>query len=422
MVPSGGLKALEAFHASLLPRTLENALRTRFYRERWGVYDATEIRALSDLPFAHRQEIVESGPDAQVQTGEILEERFTGGTTGAPFPVVIGRNEQAVLKIFYEEVFASNNPPKLKRAARFQNIHVTFDRFIPVPIRFHTLSYESNGTFEYFLRRVLDVHAEEGVEDICTILCGVQPALRAVTDYVAAKTDPDFENPIEIIYTYGHYLAPTTRKALEQFWGATVVDRYGMSEAIGGATESASGWYYFDPVSIPEVVDPITLKPIAEGVGALVVTTLYPFQQSQPLVRYWTGDLVRVTHGDVVYPGRLAIRPLGRLDQGIVSPATGQYLLTPDQIFDVLEEQPAISRKAAFLDTRQVLNPELVGYPIFRIRPAPGVGGTAAVEIALSDSASRAEACSTIRAMLLATPELKEATAARMIDFVVEPG
>ena len=46
---------------------------------------------------------------------------------------------------------------------------------------------------------------------------------------------------------------------------------------------------------LPEIVDPESGEPLAEGEeGVLVITTLT--KQALPLVRYWTGDVCSLSH------------------------------------------------------------------------------------------------------------------------------
>jgi phenylacetate-coenzyme A ligase PaaK-like adenylate-forming protein len=62
---------------------------------------------------------------------------------------------------------------------------------------------------------------------------------------------------------------------------------------MGGAYQCESGNYHFDICSYLEIVDFENLAPVKVGEeGTLLLTTLHPFQQATPLIRYSTGDLV----------------------------------------------------------------------------------------------------------------------------------
>jgi phenylacetate-CoA ligase len=77
--------------------------------------------------------------------------------------------------------------------------------------------------------------------------------------------------------------------------GVRAVNVYGLSEVIGPGVscecgEERSGLHVNEDHFLPEVVDPESGEPVAEGEqGVLVFTTLK--KEALPLVRYWTGDV-----------------------------------------------------------------------------------------------------------------------------------
>src|SRR5262249_52436588 len=136
-----------------------------------------------------------------------------------------------------------------------------------------------------------------------------------------------FSSNLEIIISCASYLTPQWRASHERTWKCAVIDRFGLSEIFGGATQNlACGWWHFDPVVIPEVIGHRSGTVIKEGRGLLILTGLFPFQEAQPMVRYSTGDLVDVTHTRSSRPGQLAIRPLGRAHCGVPFPEGDDWL------------------------------------------------------------------------------------------------
>jgi phenylacetate-CoA ligase len=88
------------------------------------------------------------------------------------------------------------------------------------------------------------------------------------------------------------------RRALERVWGCPAYDVYGLSEIIGpgvaGECEAREGLHVADDHFLPEIVDPVTGAPRAEGEeGELVVTTLT--KRALPMLRYRTGDITALT-------------------------------------------------------------------------------------------------------------------------------
>lgn len=88
------------------------------------------------------------------------------------------------------------------------------------------------------------------------------------------------------------------RAALERAWGCPAYDIYGLSEIIGpgvaGECEARDGLHVMDDHFLPEIVDPRSGEPCAEGTqGELVITTLT--KRALPMIRYRTGDITALT-------------------------------------------------------------------------------------------------------------------------------
>jgi phenylacetate-CoA ligase len=116
---------------------------------------------------------------------------------------------------------------------------------------------------------------------------------------------------------------PATRARIEAAWGARVFDHTGMTEVGPLAAECVAGpgsLHVLETEFIVEVIDPTTGRPVNEGVeGELVVTNLG--RVGSPVVRYRTGDLVKIDRGPCPCGrpwARLAGGVLGRVDDMIV--------------------------------------------------------------------------------------------------------
>ncbi len=111
---------------------------------------------------------------------------------------------------------------------------------------------------------------------------------------------------------------PSTRRRLEQTWGAQLHDVYGCTEAVpGGWAFTCEEGLNSDPVSthvqedlqIWETVDPKTLEPVAEGApGLTVVTNLN--SEGSPQLRFLIGDFTILDRGRCVC-GRTLARARG---------------------------------------------------------------------------------------------------------------
>ncbi len=92
----------------------------------------------------------------------------------------------------------------------------------------------------------------------------------------------------------------TMRQRIETETGIRAFDIYGLSEIIGPgvATECPyhTGLHVFEDHFYPEVIDPVTEQPVAEGEeGELVLTTLT--KTAMPMIRYRTRDITALLAG-----------------------------------------------------------------------------------------------------------------------------
>jgi hypothetical protein len=168
---------------------------------------------------------------------------------------------------------------------------------------------------------------------------------------------------VRTVVLYGGHVTPTRKRLLSRLWQASVRDNYSLTEVFGGATECGIGGpWVFDPHLVAEVVHPRTFEPVDDGVGVLLLTTLYPFVQQMPLVRYCTNDLVEVvaTGQD---DGAPVVRYVGRVPRSILdaSGARVEPLLLSGHLYEILEAYPDIAVSPRFPDLCDGPGLELTG-------------------------------------------------------------
>lgn len=136
--------------------------------------------------------------------------------------------------------------------------------------------------------------------------------------------DPKKDLAIKRIFVAGEPggSIPETRQRIEELWGASVYDYYGLSDIFGscaGMCEEKHGLHWAEDHILVEVLDPETGAPVAEGErGELVLTTLK--KRARPMIRFRTGDIVSFT-SEPCACGRTAQRMLGthgRLDDMLI--------------------------------------------------------------------------------------------------------
>jgi phenylacetate-CoA ligase len=128
------------------------------------------------------------------------------------------------------------------------------------------------------------------------------------------------------------------RKEIEAKLGIKAIDIYGLSEIVGPGVscecEEQCGMHINEDHFLPEIIDPDTLGPVAEGeIGELVFTTIT--KEGIPLIRYRTRDLTRLIY-DRCNCGRTLVRMVkckGRSDDMLIIRGVNVF---PSQIETVL--------------------------------------------------------------------------------------
>jgi phenylacetate-CoA ligase len=127
-----------------------------------------------------------------------------------------------------------------------------------------------------------------------------------------------------------------TRQRIEAAWGARVFDHTGMTEIGAMSFECAArpgeGVHIIESEFIAEVIDPRSADPVDEGaVGELVLTNLG--RLGSPLIRYRTGDQVRLTRGRCDCG-----RSFARLEGGILGRVDDMFTIRGNNVFPTAVE------------------------------------------------------------------------------------
>ena len=155
---------------------------------------------------------------------------------------------------------------------------------------------------------------------------------------------------------------PATRQAIEDAFGCYVVDQGSMAEMTpwmtnGGCRHLQRGMHLWQDIVYTQLVDPETREPVAMGGEGVPVYT-HLERESQPMIRYWSGDIAR---------WELLDCPCGRtyptLTQGIYGRADDMLIIRgqnvfPSRIEDVLraldefggEFRLVVERERGYLD------------------------------------------------------------------------
>ena len=155
---------------------------------------------------------------------------------------------------------------------------------------------------------------------------------------------------------------PATRQAIEDAFGCYVVDQGSMAEMTpwmtnGGCRHLPQGMHLWQDIVYTQLVDPETQAPTPlGGEGVPVYTHLE--RDSQPMIRYWSGDIARWEQLDCscgrTYP-TLSLGIYGRADDMLI--IRGQNVF-PSRVEDALrgldefggEFRMVVERERGYLD------------------------------------------------------------------------
>ncbi|HKK36429.1 MAG TPA: phenylacetate--CoA ligase PaaK [Paracoccaceae bacterium] len=160
------------------------------------------------------------------------------------------------------------------------------------------------------------------IEDFRPTTIMVTPSyfLSILDEYRARGIDPR-ESPLEVGIFGAEPWTDAMRREMEQAFDMHAVDIYGLSEVMGPGVanecvETKDGLHVWEDCFYPEIVDPETGAPVADGeVGELVFTTLT--KEAMPVIRYRTRDLTRLLPGTARSMRRME-KVTGRSDDMII--------------------------------------------------------------------------------------------------------
>ncbi|AFV77434.1 phenylacetate--CoA ligase [Thermus oshimai] len=343
-------KDLEALQLARLRSQVERLYReSPFFQEKWAGLKKVEVRHLEDLaqfPVVTKAELREEqrlhpplGRYVLAPPERWGEYHPSSGTTGFPVGTVWSQGDvERIAQVTARTLFAFGLRPgdillngfsyglwvaglAVHHAARALGLFVLpvgagqTERHLELMARFRPKALTATPSFGLYLAEAL---RERGMESPLRI--------------GAFGGEAGTENP-------------ATRRRLEEALGLKAYDYYGLAEmgpTFAGECEAQAGLHFAEDHYLVEVVDPETKEPLPEGeLGVLVLTHLT--REATPLVRYYTGDLARITK-EPCPCGRTHLRALGgilgRADDLVVYRGAKFY---PSQVEEVVRRFPELS-------------------------------------------------------------------------------
>jgi phenylacetate-coenzyme A ligase PaaK-like adenylate-forming protein len=299
----------DAWYTVLLHQTLAYAeTAVEHYRQKFGreCPRAEAFDKLSDLgqfPILTKGEVVENLPSFLSDQAEGQTVHCTSGTTARRLHVYGNYDEERAT-----ELLRQLRSPHAKE-------EMLPLRIIPGPRRLFSPTYPGLGNpglvigyssnqdnhqwFDYtdYLAEVLNSSYWFGGKAERIGIVHITPPwmLEFITRKLVDRGIDPSEFGLEVIAVSGGFTTSRTRKIVEEIWKSEYTSSYSCSEVSAGeALEYCQfpGVFRPGPTFYCEIVDPESYEPVDYGEhGLVLLTSLYPFQQVMPFIRYNTGDI-----------------------------------------------------------------------------------------------------------------------------------
>jgi phenylacetate-CoA ligase len=326
--------------------------RVPFYRERLAGVVVDSLEDLPTLPFTRKTDLRDHYPFGlfAAPMRDVVRVHASSGTTGKP--TVVGYTAADV------DVFARVNARCLAMAGGGPEmilhnaygyglftgglgLHYGGERLgmAVVPV--------SGGMTERQVLLIQDLRPD-------LICCTPSYALTLAQEFAARGVPPE-EISLNFACLGAEPWTEAVRAEVDAGLGIRSTNIYGLSEVIGPGVsneclEERSGSHVNEDHFYPEIVDPESGEPVADGEeGVLVFTTLT--KEALPLIRYWTGDICSLSSEPCSCGRTLRRMSLikGRTDDMLIIRGVNIY---PSQIEAVIPRVPGLTTNYRLVVTR----------------------------------------------------------------------
>jgi phenylacetate-coenzyme A ligase PaaK-like adenylate-forming protein len=357
--------------AELAVETLEYARANVPYYERLlaelGVAPSS-VRTIDDLrqfPILRKADVVVGQEAFLSRSAKIVSYHCTSGTSGRRLPFPVAEEELQAMAEFDALRAAGTGraarrpfvlrvglPSRRISGANHNGSAVVFGTVLNLDAADHRLPFDYVDHIMQWLLEPLP--SQEGPRSVEVLWTTPPWLIRTITETLLARSVDLRATAVRSIVSSGGVVTNAMAEYVRDRWDAVLGATYSMTEIVGAHSRCLdSGWYHFDIFSVVEFVHPVTELPVAPGEeGVAVITSLYPFQQAQPMLRYWSGDVFTVREGECTcgfsgisgfFRGRLS----ECIDVSAVIPAGfGPAIIGPADVLEVLHLFPELPQFA----------------------------------------------------------------------------
>jgi phenylacetate-CoA ligase len=260
--------------------------------------DFQDFSDLAKFPFTVKQDLRDNYPFGMfaVPRDEIVRVHASSGTTGKPTVVGYTRNDiRTWADCVARSMRASGTRPG-------DVVHISYGYGLFTGGLGAHYGAERLGCTVVPVSGGMTQRQVTLIEDFKATTIMVTPSyfLSILDEYRERGLDPR-ESPLEVGIFGAEPWTDAMRKEIEEAFDMHAVDIYGLSEVMGPGVanecvETKDGLHVWEDHFYPEIINPETGEPVADGEqGELVFTSLT--KEAMPIIRYRTRDLTRLLPG-----------------------------------------------------------------------------------------------------------------------------
>jgi phenylacetate-CoA ligase len=301
---------------ALLDATVARARGSALYRERLA---GTRIHTLADLhavPLTTRADLQRAGVHGTraLPLEQVCHYGESSGTSGASNSTWLTAadflRDARAIRAAHPDVFAPgriilNRYPFMAAPAHIVQLVAQEGGGVSIPA--------GNINWDVPFPRALDLACRSGAH----VLAGLPLEPVILGEVAKAQAVDPASLSIDALFLGGSPLPPAMQRRLARTWGARVIELYGSTETMLLGTSCREGTLHLETaLAYAEV---LALGPdvpvVGDAVGRLVVTTIGV--DGSPLVRFETGDLVRLLPPCACGDERPGVVVLGRESEAV---------------------------------------------------------------------------------------------------------
>lgn len=302
--------------------------------------DLNSLADLARFPFTSKEDLRQNYPFGMfaVPMEDVVRVHASSGTTGKP--TVVGYTQRDIdtwAEVCARSIRASGGKPSHK-------VHVAYGYGL------FTGGLGAHYGAERLGATVIPMSGGQTEKQV-QLICDFEPDIIMCTPSYMLNIADEFErqglDPKASSLSIGIFGAePWTqamRAEIETRCGIDALDIYGLSEVMGPGVaneclETKDGPHIWEDHFYPEIIDPASGEPVADGEqGELVFTSLS--KEAMPVIRYRTRDLTRLLPG-TARPMRRMDKIVGRSDDMLIIRGVNVF---PSQIEELILKQPVLA-------------------------------------------------------------------------------